>query len=36
MKVLALLKRARAADRAGNQDRCNAELQKAWSAFDVL
>lgn len=34
--VLALLKRARSADRAGNLDRCNAELNKARSAFDAL
>jgi hypothetical protein len=34
--VLVLLKRARAAERTGNQDRCNVELQKAWSAFDAI
>jgi hypothetical protein len=34
--VLVRLKRARAADRAGNLDRCNAELDKARSTFDAL
>jgi hypothetical protein len=34
--VLMLLKRARAADRAGNLDRCNAELDKARSTLDAL
>jgi hypothetical protein len=34
--VLMLLKRARAADRAGNPKRCNAELDKARSAFGAL
>jgi hypothetical protein len=34
--VLALLKRARAADRAGNLARCNAELDKARSALDAM
>jgi hypothetical protein len=33
--VLVLLKRARAADRAGNQERCNAELGKAQRAFNA-
>jgi hypothetical protein len=34
--VLVLLRRARTADRAGNQARCNAELQKAWSTFNAI
>jgi hypothetical protein len=34
--VLTLLKHARAADRAGNLDRCNAELGKARTALDAL
>ena len=34
-RVLVLLKRARSADRAGNQGRCNAELSKARSAFNA-
>ena len=34
--VLALLKRARIADRAGNLARCNAELDKARSALDAM
>ena len=33
--VLALLRRARSADRAGNPDRCNAILDKARRAFDA-
>jgi len=35
-RVLMLLKRARAADRAGNPKRCNAELNRARSALDAL
>jgi hypothetical protein len=34
--VQILLKRARSADRAGNRDRCNAELDKARSTLDAL
>ena len=34
--VLVLLKRARAADRTGNPDRCNAATDKARSAFNAL
>ena len=34
--VLMRLKRARAADRAGNLGRCNAELDKARSTLDAL
>jgi len=34
--VLALLNRARAADRAGNLNRCNAELDKARGALDAM
>jgi hypothetical protein len=34
--VQILLKRARSADRAGNLDRCNAELDKARSALDAF
>jgi hypothetical protein len=34
--VLALLKRARSADRAGNLSRCNAELDKARSTLDAM
>jgi hypothetical protein len=34
--VLALLKRARAADRAGNLARCNAVLDKARSTLDAM
>jgi hypothetical protein len=34
--VLALLNRARAADRAGHLNRCNAELDKARSALDAM
>jgi hypothetical protein len=33
--VLALLRRARSADRAGNPDRCNAILDKARRALDA-
>jgi hypothetical protein len=36
MHVLALLKRARSADRAGNLNRCNAELDKARSVLDAM
>jgi hypothetical protein len=34
--VLAVLNRARSADRAGNVARCNAELDKARSALDSM
>jgi len=34
--VLALLNRARSADRAGNLHRCNAELDKARSTLDAM
>jgi hypothetical protein len=36
LQVLALLKRARAADRAGNLDRCNAILDKARSTLGPM
>jgi hypothetical protein len=34
--LLALLNRARSADRAGNLNRCNAELDKARSVLDAM